>query len=275
MPRPDDAPPPLPAAAPPAPGDGANLPALILAAGRGERMRPLTDALPKPLLPVRGRPLIAWHLEALARDGVRRVVINAAWQEDRLPEALGDGGRWGLEIRYSMEGRAYGGARETAGGIAAALPLLGAECFWLVSGDIFAPGFRFDAGRARAFAAGTDLAHLWLAPNPPYHPGGDFGIGADGRGLADGPGPDGRRRTYANLALVRSALCAGIAPGTRAPLGPLLFDGMRAGRIGVEAYDGPWHNVGTPAQLDALNAPAAPDAPQPPQAAAPASQDHA
>ncbi|MEH3085112.1 MAG: nucleotidyltransferase family protein [Xylophilus ampelinus] len=231
-----------------------NLPALVLAAGRGERMRPLTDDCPKPLLPVHGRPLLAWHLEALARDGVRRVVINTAWREERIPEALGDGGRWGLEIRYSMEGRAHGGALETAGGIAAALPLLDAPCFWLVSGDIFAPGFRFDAGRARAFAAGGDLAHLWLAPNPPYHPRGDFGIGADGRGLADGPGPDGRRRTYANLALVRGELCGGIVPGTRAPLGPLLFEGMRAGRIGVEAYDGPWHNVGTPAQLAELNA---------------------
>lgn len=227
----------------------APLRALILAAGRGERMRPLTDRTPKPLLPVGGKPLIAWHLEALARDGVREVVINTAWLEDQFPAALGDGARYGLSIRYSTEGRDHGGALETAGGIAKALPWLG-EAFWVVSGDIFAPDFRFDAALAARFAAqAAHDAHLWLVPNPPYHPRGDFGIGADGLGLADGPGPDGQRWTYANLALVRAGLCAGIAPGTRAALGPLLYDGMRAGRIAVERYAGRWANVGTPQQL--------------------------
>jgi MurNAc alpha-1-phosphate uridylyltransferase len=227
--------------------------ALILAAGRGERMRPLTDRTPKPLLPVHGKPLIVWHLEALARAGVREVVVNTAWLEEQFPAALGDGSRFGLAIRYSHEGRDHGGALETAGGIAKALPWLG-EAFWVVSGDVYAPGFRFEPAAAARFLARPErLAQLWLVPNPPYHPDGDFGLGADGLGLADGPGPDGRRYTYANLALVRAGLCAHLPAGTRAALGPLLYEGMRAGRIGVERYDGEWHNVGTPAQLRALD----------------------
>jgi len=227
--------------------------AMILAAGRGERMRPLSDRTPKPLLAVHGKPLIEWHLEALARDGVRRVVVNTAWLESQIVDALGDGSRWGVEIRYSLEGRDHGGALETAGGIAKALPLLG-DVFWLVSGDVYAPAFRYDAAVAARFAAGERLAHLWLVPNPPFHPRGDFGIDAEGLGLADGAGPDGQRWTYANLALCRATLCAHIAPGTRAALGPLLYAGMRERRIGAEIYRGRWENVGTPEQLAALNA---------------------
>jgi MurNAc alpha-1-phosphate uridylyltransferase len=230
--------------------------AMILAAGRGDRMRPLTDHTPKPLLAVRGKPLIEWHLEALARGGVTEVVINTAWLEERIEQALGDGSRWGLRIRYSMEGRDHGGALETAGGIAKALPLLVShpdDCFWLISGDIFAPAFRIDAAAADTFENGSHLAHLWLVPNPSFHPQGDFGLDADGLGLADTPGPDGLRWTYANLALCRATLCAHIVPGTRVPLGPLLFEGMRARRITAEVYRGAWENVGTPAQLDALN----------------------
>jgi N-acetyl-alpha-D-muramate 1-phosphate uridylyltransferase len=225
--------------------------AMILAAGRGERMRPLTDSRPKPLLDVRGKPLVEWHLEALAAAGVRTVVINTAWLEEQIPAALGDGSRWDLRIHYSMEGRDHGGALETAGGIAKALPLLG-ECFWLVSGDIHAPGFAFDSRVGRRFADSDLLAHLWLVPNPPFHPQGDFGIGADGLGLADDPGADGRRWTYSNIALVRAALCRQIPLGQKAPLGPLLFDGMRKRRIRVEAYLGEWHNVGTPRHLETL-----------------------
>jgi MurNAc alpha-1-phosphate uridylyltransferase len=225
--------------------------AMILAAGRGERMRPLTDTTPKPLLKVRGKPLIEWHLEALAGAGVRDVVINTAWLEEQIPAALGDGSRWGLAIRYSTEGRDHAGALETAGGIAKALPLLG-ECFWLVSADIHAPGFVFDADAAARFVDGNLLAHLWLVPNPPFHPEGDFGIGADGMGLADQPGPDGRRWTYSNIALVRAELCQHIPPGSKAALGPLLFEGMRKRRIRVEPYLGEWHNIGTPAQLEQL-----------------------
>ncbi|MFM8901171.1 MAG: N-acetylmuramate alpha-1-phosphate uridylyltransferase MurU [Burkholderiales bacterium] len=230
--------------------------ALILAAGRGQRMRPLTDHTPKPLLEVHGKPLIVWHLEALARAGVVDVVINTAWLEEQIPVVLGDGSRFGLRIHYSMEGRDHGGALETAGGIAKALPWLD-EVFWLVSGDIHAPEFVFDPAVFRRFANETGptarLAHLWLVPNPPYHPQGDFGLSAQGMGLADAPGPDGLRHTYANLALCRASLCEHIAVGTVAPLGPLLFDGMRQGRISAELYAGRWENVGTPEQLQALN----------------------
>jgi N-acetyl-alpha-D-muramate 1-phosphate uridylyltransferase len=230
--------------------------ALILAAGRGQRMRPLTDHTPKPLLEVHGKPLIVWHLEALGRGGVTDVVINTAWLEDQLPAALGDGSRFGLRIHYSMEGRDHGGALETAGGIAKALPLLG-DAFWLVSGDIYAPEFVFDPAVFERFAQeaapAKRLAHLWLVPNPPYHLQGDFGLSADGWGLADALGADGQRHTYANLALCRAALCAGIPVGTAAPLGPLLFDGMRCKRISAQLYEGRWENVGTPEQLATLN----------------------
>jgi MurNAc alpha-1-phosphate uridylyltransferase len=227
-----------------------NLPALILAAGRGERMRPLTDACPKPLLPVAGRPMIEWHLHGLAAAGVRRVVINTAWLEDRFPAALGDGSRWGLSITYSHEGRDHGGALETAGGIAKALPLLG-DCFWLVSGDIVAPGFGFDAAAARRFAAGADDAHLWLVPNPAFHAAGDFAL--DGDRVRRPPAGQPRPLTYANLALVRHTLVAGIASGQHAPLGPCLFASADAGRLGGECWPGAWHNVGTPAQLAAAD----------------------
>jgi len=232
--------------------------AMILAAGRGERMRPLTDHTPKPLLAVNGKPLIEWHIEALARGGVREIVVNTAWLEDRIVAALGDGARWGITIRYSMEGRDHGGALETAGGIAKALPLLADhadDAFWLVSGDIYAPEFRFDAEVAQRFTRGDAQAHLWLVPNPSFHTKGDFGLDADGHGLADAPGPDGQRWTYANLALCRASLCAHIVPGTRVALGPLLYEGMRRRAITAELYRGTWENVGTPAQLAALNAP--------------------
>ena len=227
--------------------------ALVLAAGRGERMRPLSDTTPKPLLAVRGRPLIEWHLIALAGAGVREVVVNTAWLEDRLVAALGDGTRFGLAIRYSMEGRDHGGALETAGGIAKALPLLADaphDVFWVVSADIHAPGFTFDAAHATRFAAGADLAHLWLVPNPPFHPAGDFALDAQGRVRREPPA--GRDWTYANIALCRAALVDGIAPGTRAALGPLLFEAANAGRLSGEALAGEWHNIGTPAQLAAL-----------------------
>ena len=230
--------------------------AMILAAGRGERMRPLTDHTPKPLLAVRGKPLIEWHLEALARGGVTEVVINTAWLEERIEQALGDGARWGLRIAYSMEGRDHGGALETAGGIAKALPLLvnhPDDCFWLISGDIFAPDFVIAPTAAQRFAQSTQLAHLWLVPNPAFHTRGDFGLDAEGFGLADTPGPDGQRWTYANLALCRATLCSHIVPGTKLALGPLLFEGMRERRISAEVYRGAWENVGSPAQLQALN----------------------
>lgn len=224
--------------------------ALILAAGRGERLRPLTDHTPKPLLPVRGKPMIEWHLESLARAGVREVVVNTAWLEAQFPAVLGDGARWGLSIRYSMEGRAHGGALETAGGIATALPWLapnGDEAFWVVSGDIVAPGFPFDDAERQAFEAGADLGRLWLVPNPDFNPRGDFALEGD-RCRRDGE----RAWTYANLALVKPALVAGVAAGQRAALGPYLFAAADAGRLAGCAWRGEWHNVGTEAQWRAL-----------------------
>lgn len=227
--------------------------ALVLAAGRGERMRPLSDHTPKPLLPVQGRPLIEWHLLALARAGVREVVINTAWLEEQFPAALGDGARFGLALHYAMEGRAFGAALETAGGIANALPLLapqGHEAFWVVSGDVFLPGFAFDAGEAAAFAQRTALARLWLAPNAPHHPQGDFGITADGLASATGAG----RRTWASVGLFKPGLVANVAPGTRCALRPCLDAAMARGLVEAAPWDGGWVDVGTPARLAELNA---------------------
>jgi len=229
------------------------LKAIVLAAGRGKRMRPLSDACPKPLLAVRGKRLIEWHLEALARAGVREVVVNTDWLEEQIVETLGDGSRYGVAIAYSREGRDHGGALETAGGIAKALPLLG-DAFWIVSADVWAPDCRFSAGAARRFVASGRLARLWLVANPSFHPRGDFGLDADGLGLAEGTGPDGQRWTYANIALARAAMFTAIAPGTHAALAPLLYAGMREKRISAEIYRGRWENVGTPEQLAALNA---------------------
>jgi MurNAc alpha-1-phosphate uridylyltransferase len=228
------------------------LKAIVLAAGRGKRMRPLSDACPKPLLAVRGKRLIEWHLDALAAAGVRDIVVNTDWLEEQIVETLGDGSRYGVSIAYSLEGRDHGGALETAGGIAKALPLLG-DAFWIVSADVWAPDFRFSEGAATRFVESGRLARLWLVANPSFHPRGDFGVDADGLGLAEGTGPDGQRWTYANIALARAEMFAGIAPGTHAALAPLLYAGMRERRISAEIYRGRWENVGTPAQLAALN----------------------
>jgi len=228
--------------------------AIVLAAGRGERLRPLTDHTPKPLLLVRGRRLIEWHLLALAAAGVHEVVINTAWLEAQFPQVLGDGRRYGLSLHYSTEGRDHGGALETAGGIAKALPWLG-ECFWVVSGDVLLPGFGFDADAAARFAAGHDLAHLWLVDNPPHHPGGDFGIDGRGRALRDAP----QRFTWASVGLFRAELFAGLAPGTRLPLRPRLEAAIEQGRLGAERWHGEWTDVGTAERLAALNA-SGPDA---------------
>jgi MurNAc alpha-1-phosphate uridylyltransferase len=221
--------------------------ALILAAGRGERLRPLTDTTPKPLLPVRGKPLIEWHLEALARAGVREVVINTSWLEEQFPACLGDGTRFGLRIRYSMEGRDHGGALETAGGIAKALPRLG-EVFWVVSGDVFLPDFAFDAAMARQFADTPLLAQLWLVPNPPHHPMGDFAIDVD-----DLARHEGKCLTWASVGLFRAAMFAGIAAGTRLPLRPLLDQAILQRRLGALRWDGAWVDVGTVERLAQAN----------------------
>lgn len=233
------------------------IPALILAAGRGERLRPLTDATPKPLLQVQGKALIVWQLEALARAGVKRVVINTAWLEEQFPATLGDGAHFGLRIDYSMEGRDHGGALETAGGIAKALPLLG-EHFWVVSGDVFVPNFQFKRTAVEAFIGSNLLAQLWLAPNAPHHPSGDFAIDAQGlavsaaapaHGLRPAQTGVGPRRTWASLGLFRAELFAGIKVGTRLPLRPLLDHAMAARRLGAQAWDGGWTDVGNAERL--------------------------
>jgi MurNAc alpha-1-phosphate uridylyltransferase len=221
--------------------------ALILAAGRGERMRPLTDICPKPLLDVRGKPLIEWHLEALARAGVRDVVINVAWLEDRFPAALGDGSRYGLSIAYSFEGHDHGGALETAGGIANALPLLG-DAFWVVSGDVYVPGFEFSARDAAEFVASDALGQVWLVPNAPHHPRGDFGITADGLASRDVE----PKRTWASVGLFRAALFADIVPGTKMALRPKLEEAIDRRALRARAWEGRWVDVGTMERLAAL-----------------------
>jgi MurNAc alpha-1-phosphate uridylyltransferase len=221
---------------------------LILAAGRGERMRPLTDDCPKPLLPVGGKPLIAWHLEALAAAGVRDVVINTAWLEAQFPATLGDGARWGLSITYSMEQRDHGGALETAGGIAKALPALvqpDRDSFWVVSGDVFMPAFDFGACAANPFARASMLAHLWLVPNAPHHPEGDFGLDAD-RGMAVAAAP---RFTWASVGLFRAAMFDGVAADRPMKLRPLLDAALAQGRLGAQLWPGTWIDVGTAERL--------------------------
>ena len=244
------------------------VPALVLAAGRGERMRPLTDSTPKPLLQVQGRPLLQWHLQALANAGVSRVVINTAWLGEQIPAYFSDKNgvkpiwdkRKQLSISYSQESVDFGGALETAGGIARALPQLG-PVFWLAAGDVFAPDFVFDSAAVQAFATSGQLAHLWLVPNPAHNPRGDFGLSSQGLALnlpADDPAP---RFTYSTIALLRAELFAppwcDIAPGNplgvKAPLAPLLRCAMDAGRVSASLYGGRWTDVGTPERLAELN----------------------
>jgi MurNAc alpha-1-phosphate uridylyltransferase len=213
--------------------------AMVLAAGRGERLRPMTDDTPKPLLAVRGKPLIVWHLEALARAGVRDAVINVSWRGAQLRSALGDGRQFGLQIHYSDESA---GALEVGGGIFNALPLLGAAPFLVVNGDTFTD---IDFG---SLDIGTnELARLVLVPNPEQHPNGDFAL-RDGRVEATGA----PRLTYAGIGVFRPELFAGCAPG-RFPLLPLLQLAIAAGRLGGRRHDGAWTDVGTVARLAALN----------------------
>jgi len=212
--------------------------AMILAAGRGERMRPLTDHTPKPLLEAGGRPLIGHHLAALARAGVREVVVNHAHLGAQIESALGDGGAYGLRIRYSPEEVAL----ETGGGIFRALPLLGPDPFIVVNGDVWTD---FDLARLRL--AGTDLAHLVLVHNPPHHAAGDFVL--DGDRVRDGGGP---RLTFSGIGVYRPALFDGCAPG-RFPVAPLLRAAMAAGRVSGEHHRGRWVDVGTPERLAALD----------------------
>lgn len=279
-----------------------NICAMLLAAGRGERMRPLTDHTPKPLLAVHGKPLMQWHLEALARGGFDNVVVNTAWLGEqiavRYSGVFGIPQESGLEpppnmavplsnnersanrvhIRYSHEGRDFGGALETTGGIVRALPLLcpaqANGVFWVLAGDVFVPDFVFQQADVDRFIASGKLAHLWLVPNPPHNPRGDFGLGLAsdstkeagmGVGLAlNLPADDPRPRyTYSTIGLYRAALFArpwcdipsGNQQGVKAALVHQLRAGMAQQRISAQLYTGRWTDVGTPERLAQLNAP--------------------
>ena len=256
------------------------IPAMLLAAGRGERMRPLTDTTPKPLLTVRGKPLMQWHLEALARGGCEQVVVNTAWLGEQLAQAFGD--HFSLQpafhnamsllnseqmtLHYSHEGQDFGGALETAGGIARALPQLGGV-FWVLAGDVYAPDFVFSQAAVQRFVASDMLAHIWLVPNPAHNPQGDFGL--DARGLALNRAPE--QYTYSTLGLYRSALFAppwcsipaGNPGGARAALAPLLRAAIGQARVSAELYTGRWTDVGTPERLRLLNEPAPGEAAHP------------
>lgn len=239
--------------------DGRPRKAMILAAGRGERMRPLTDVTPKPLLSVGGRTLIEWHLQALARAGLREIVINHAWLGAQIPAALGDGARHGVSIRYSDEGDS---ALETGGGIFKALPLLGPGPFVVVNGDVWTD---FDHARLPLLDAEA-LAALVLVPNPPQHPRGDFGLspsraGAPATAWAPGaatpqdvvaePGT-GPRYTFSGIGVYRPEFFVGCTPG-KFPMLPLFQAAAAAGRLRGQLYRGQWHDIGTPQRLRELD----------------------
>jgi MurNAc alpha-1-phosphate uridylyltransferase len=222
--------------------------ALILAAGRGERMRPLTDVTPKPLLTVAGKRLIEWQIEALARAGVVECVVNTAHCPQQIEDALENGARYGVRVAYSREGERADEALETLGGIVRALPLLGQDPFVVVSGDIVTDfDYRELTVPAAALATGAVDAHLVLVANPSYHAQGDMALRG---GLID---PDGTPRlTYANIGMFAPRLFAGLEP-TRARLFPWLYDAARRGRVSGAVTTARWHNVGTPADLAALD----------------------
>jgi len=214
--------------------------AMILAAGRGERMRPLTDATPKPLLKVGGRALIEHHIAALAGAGIRDLVVNLAWQGHKIRDHVGNGSEYGVKILYSDEGVE---ALETGGGIRHALPLLGTEPFWLVNGDVYCE-FAYPA---RQLAPGT-LGHLVLVPNPEHNHAGDFGLSGDVVTV-----DTTEKLTYAGIALLHPGLVDGTAPG-KFPLAPLLIAAMKRRAITGEFFGGRWVDVGTPERLALLDA---------------------
>jgi MurNAc alpha-1-phosphate uridylyltransferase len=241
--------------------------AMILAAGRGQRMRPLTDTTPKPLLVVRGKPLLLWPMEALVAGGFRRLVVNTDWLGGQIEDFFARCPSWNghslllngeqIGLTLSAEGRDFGRALETAGGIARALPQLG-EVFWVLAGDVFAPDFTFTQAAVDRFTASGQLAHLWLVPNPPHHPGGDFGLSPGGLALNQAD----TRYTFSTIALYRRALFEapwcdippGNPDGVVAPLAPLLRRAIDAGRVSAALYSGRWTDVGTPERLAELNA---------------------
>lgn len=221
--------------------------AMILAAGRGERMRPLTDHLPKPLLSVGGQPLIVWHLRRLAAAGIQDIVINHAWLGDRIVELLGDGSRYNVQISYSAETNAL----ETAGGIVQALPQLGDAPFLVMNGDVWCDWNPVEAfQQATILQNNANLAWLLLVDNPKQHLLGDFALSPDGKVGAHGA----PKLTFAGIGVYHPSLFAGLIPGTATRLAPLLVSAMEQHRVQGRHYAGGWTDVGTPERLAALDA---------------------
>lgn len=217
--------------------------AMILAAGRGERMRPLTDTTPKPLLMAGDEPLIGWHLRRLKAAGITEIVINHAWLGAKIEQTLGNGAAYGVNIAYSPEGET---GLETAGGIATALDLLGDEPFLVINGDVLTD-LDFQAACKRADDLGNDWAHLWLVANPPHNPNGDFGLTETGRVLAQPNGGNGG--TFSGVGVYRPELFAETKKREPAKLAPLLRQAMQQNRVGGEWHTGLWLDVGTPERL--------------------------
>lgn len=219
--------------------------AMILAAGRGERMRPLTDHTPKPLLEVAGTPLIGWHLRRLQQAGFTEIVINHAWLGQQIEDTLKDGSAYGVHIAYSPE---RAGGLETAGGIATALPLLGNEPFLVVNGDVLTD-IDFQAARlaAQRIQEHNLLAHLWLVDNPPHHPEGDFGLLSDG--LVSASSADGQALTFSGVGVYHPALFKDTPAHQAAKLAPLLRQAMSQNQISGEHHNGLWLDVGTVERL--------------------------
>jgi MurNAc alpha-1-phosphate uridylyltransferase len=236
--------------------------AMILAAGRGERMRPLTDATPKPMLAVHGKPLMQWHIEALAHAGHHDQLINTAWLGPQIEAHFGlaldlpNSGR--VRLRYSHEGKVFGHALETAGGIVRALPYL-APIFWVVAGDIYAPKFDFSSPIAADFVSSDKLAHIWVVPNPAHNPNGDFGLSPEGAAL--NLPKTANLLTFSTIALYKKEFFAtaltglpeGNPQGKVSALAPLLRAAMDRGLVSASLYTGAWTDVGTPERLRELN----------------------
>lgn len=218
--------------------------AMILAAGLGNRMRPLTLHTPKPLLEVGGKPLIVWHIEKLAAIGVNEIVINTAWLGEKLAQALGDGSQFGVKILWSHEGEGL----ETAGGIINALPLLGGEPFILVNGDVWTT---MDFAPLLNVELGENLAHLVLVQNPEQHPNGDFTL-ADGKAYIFDQQISGENLTFSGVSVIHPKMFAGLEAGKR-PLAPLLKAAMLENKIAASKLTGIWVDVGTPERLNALD----------------------
>lgn len=249
--------------------------ALLLAAGRGERMRPLTDATPKPLLTLRDQPLMQWAMQGLQRGGVSDLVINTAWLGQQISQHFGKvfeaAGQSPMRLHYSHEGLDFGCALETAGGIVRALPQL-ADVFWVAAGDVFAPDFVFSPEAYEHFEASPQLAHIWLVPNPEHNLGGDFGLSTEGLALnlpkqaatlaTTGTASQQPRYTFSTIALYKRAffeadwcdIPAGNPAGVKAPLAAMLRAAMDNGAVSASLYTGAWTDVGTPERLAQLNA---------------------